>query len=187
MATAAKKAKSATKSRAGAKSRAAAKRTTTDPSQAVFEVAHARTPRRTDWGIYFTSDSPAAAGGGGGCFAWFGSEAALLRAITKHLVHFSPGPVSADAERVQARVAAIAADFEATPTGRTRTRTRLNRALRGFAVLRWWGDFASLAFGGRRFARDVRASFRDAEQGSSGPIGEAELDRFIEYLQMYGL
>lgn len=59
--------------------------------------------------------------------------------------------------------------------------TQINSEINEFAVIEWWGRFDELTRDNSKFAKDLRMHFRDGE--GDGPVSEAEMGEFKEFLQ----
>ena len=182
--------------------RADGKQMLEEEARAVFESAFDRKPRKSDWGFYSYGDGPAAAGGGVGGFWWFAARREMIDAVAKHHVYFSSGPVTKEPAVVAREVAVAIKAMGSSASGREAARNRVNRALKGFAQITWWGTFASLLDGQGAFEKGLRASFRgeaeeDDERGedhargkarpADRPIAAREMAAFREYLRTHGL
>ena len=55
-----------------------------EETQKALQAAYECLPPEHPWGYFHYLDGPPAAGGGVGCFAWFGSRDALLAFIGRH-------------------------------------------------------------------------------------------------------
>jgi hypothetical protein len=149
-------------------------------------------PQPDDWGLFAYSDAPPAAGGGAGLFHWFDTKAQLLDFVKRHLTFASPGHSDIDPGRVafEAERLIDAMGADPTPGLMEAARLDLNKTLRTFTQIEWWGSYEALLRGHHPYARVVRAWFRNAadQPGDAArrPIGEDEAAAFIASLQAYG-
>jgi hypothetical protein len=158
-----------------------------EATEGLAQEAHEYAPEAETWGFYGYSDGPADAGGGIGGFLWFASPAQMLDFITSYLPFWCPGPDHSNGREVSARVRDILACPAVTVT--EATRMQLNDALKGYAQLAWWGQFAELLSADIPFAREIRAWFwsNGGCKNSSGAVPGDQTRRFAERLQEYGL
>lgn len=158
-------------------------------AQIEAQKAAERMPNNDTWGFFSFGDGPPAAGGGVGGFLWFDDRAGMLDFIRRHLTYFSPGPTKSDPQTVNAAVVSLVREFESGNVGEMGTLSRLNAALKGYSQIKWWGTFGQLLTDRADFPKRVRLQFRsiDADEGDSGPVTEAEIREFLEFLTEYGL
>jgi hypothetical protein len=149
-------------------------------------------PRVGDWGLFAYSDALPTVGGGAGLFHWFETKAQLLDFVKRHLTFASPGHADIDPGRVAFEAEELVNAMGADPDAEQMEMTRLvlNRALRTFTQIEWWGSLDDLLDGDHPYAKRVRAWFRHAEDETDchpeQPIAIAELLDFLGSLQNYG-
>jgi hypothetical protein len=155
-------------------------------AQEVAQAAYERRPDSRSWGLYIFDEAPGGIGGGESVFLWFSSEAKQLDFIALDLTFYLPGSKSeASLERVLEDVGKIVSRFRKSEIEHETARLALNDALKGLSQIEWWGTRADLFSGDGKFARDVRAGFRQGEEGATppdGPISKGEVSDFLDHL-----
>jgi hypothetical protein len=147
------------------------------------------TPERSSWGLFSYTDAPMA--GYTGVFCWFKAQADLLDYVKRHLTFVAPGRSDIDPGRVvrdtQNLIDAMGSEpvldvFEAQ-------RLELNKILRTFSQVEWWGTFGDLLQGNHPYAKQVREWFRDDDDEdavAARPIDDDEIDDFRDAIEQYG-
>lgn len=142
------------------------------------------------WGLFSYGDAPAGIGGGVGCFIWLATKQEMLQFAAKVLPYSPPGPLGSDVCAVANEVNLIIDQLLDDQLDLEVGRETLNRTLRNFSQIEWWGTFADLCEGSHPYAKNViqyfRASFDDAGPGASPSIRTHELERFKEFLEDFG-
>jgi hypothetical protein len=164
-------------------------------SQEAETVAYAASclhPENGSWGIESYGDAPAGIGGGMGGFLWFESREELLDFVGRLLTFSSPGPCSVDHGRVAREAADIVNQVRSGALSMDEGMDHLNKALRRFSQLRWWGQLQDLLDGERHFEKEIRAWARsglagDDTEKDTSPIEPSELDHFVISLREYGI
>ena len=150
-----------------------------------------RVPTPSDWGFFAYGDAPPAIGGGAGAFLWFSDRSAMLDYVRRFMIFMLPGPMNADWAAVSDAVHAIVDAVERSEIQLETGMIRLNKALKSFSQLEWWGTFDLLLSSPDIYPRRVRARFRDSENEDSdeaaSPILSLERERFLEFIQTYGV
>lgn len=160
--------------------------------EAAMQAAQApqeQQPHSTSFGLYCYCDASAAIGGGIGAFMWFGDRAAMLSFLRNHLVFLWPGPSATDPRPVLAAVERIV-DALRDPAGDGDAIQQLNKTLRHFSQISWWGSASDLCTSDAAFPREVRAWFREStrdQEGIDEAIPDREREEFLSALQNYGL
>lgn len=147
-------------------------------------------PTRESWGIESYGDAPAGIGGGIGGFLWFADRKSALDFLGRLLVFLSPGPSNLDHGAVANEAAAIVERIANEGLTVDAGLDELNRALRSFSQVRWFGRFTELLEGDRPFEREIRVWARsDEDDGEpvSSPILAAELDDFHTTVREWGV
>ncbi len=158
------------------------------------ERAYELKSRRPCWGLFSYGDAPGGmAGSGVGIFQWFETKTAMLEYVGHHLTFSSAGPSDVDPGRVadEARTLVETVGPESNPEVLEATRLELNKILRDFSQVEWWGSFEDLLQGNHPYAKEVRVWFRDRsdkeEKAADRPIGESEVADFQAAIEEYGL
>jgi hypothetical protein len=152
------------------------------------QVAHERRPDAGSWAIWAYGDAPAAIGGGEPAFLWFASQTELLDYIATYLPFDPPGPYGTPMEPVLATVGGVVQRLKNGELKREPARLELNKALKRFSQIEWWGTRSDLFSEDSKFPRTVRAAFRgEYEETSSadGPITAKEEEDFLDFLETY--
>jgi hypothetical protein len=154
-------------------------------------AASEHTPTPETWGMYVYGDASPAIGGGVGVFLWFTNRAQMLDYVKRLLTFMSPGPASVDWGRVATNVRSIVRAVEEGHISLETGQIRLNKALKQFSQIQWWGNFDALLSGPDPFARELRTNFRDSDdtddEEAAAPIAEDEREEYMTFLQEYGI
>lgn len=133
-----------------------------------------------DWGLWFYDDIPSGQGGGVGSFAWFTTHEELLQFITEVLPFYNAGSSSIDPKIASIAVNKLIDQSSSAITMSEGFRVGLNQALSGLCQVEWLNTFADLMNGSNDLALQVRAKFRDDNDGSR--ILPSERSDFISFL-----
>ena len=158
-------------------------------AEAAGGTAAERVPDIESWGLFAYGDASGASGGGVGSFLWFQREEDLLNYTKSHIVFLSPGPSSSDPQEVEASVHITLDLVSSGQLDYESGRVMLNKALKHYSQIEWWGTMQSLCSDDSKFAGDVRAWFRSQRSvpnGSRHPVQNDEMLAFASSLQDYG-
>lgn len=164
----------------------------TEQAREVGWAAAAKSPGEKSWGFFSYGDAPGAIGGGVGQFQWYESREEMLEYVRRHLTFLMPGQSSIDPGRVAREVEETMANFSGKDEDLENLRLKLNKSLRTFSIISWWGTFPTLLQSDESFPASVRSWCREEmsnyeEEGTSEPIADEELDDFLTALHEYGM
>ena len=134
-----------------------------------------------DWGLWFYDDVPIGQGGGVGSFAWFTTRGELLQFVAEVLPFYNAGSSSTDPKIASSAVNKLIDQSSPAITMSEGFRVGLNQALSGLCQVEWLNTFADLMNGSSDLALQVRAKFRDDNDGSR--ILPSERSDFISFLE----
>jgi hypothetical protein len=171
---------------------------TDEEDQALTEKAHQAVSSAIDkvlnpevWGVEYYGDAPGGMGGGIPAFFWCDSREEMLDFVATHLTFVWAGPTSVDAGRVSRSAAAVVAKINDDSSSLSNGMLELNKVLKDFSQIRWWGQFQDLLTGDSAFEKKVRAWYREADVDDEGadslPISADEIDQFIKALEEWGI
>ena len=158
---------------------------TQDEWDETFSRPHELDPTQECWGLFAYWDAPPpVCGSGMGSFHWFRTEGELVAFIRDYTAWWNPAPSSMEPEGIAAEVQAIV-DTESGDLSKMTERP--NDFMRNMWCIVWHGQFVELCEGTGEFPVRVSTSFYDdEEEPEAGVISQEDVDKFTEYLQMYG-
>ena len=158
-------------------------------AQAEWENVMETTPDDKSQGFYSYGDAPAGIGGGMGCFAWFEDREAMLNFIEDVLPFNPPGPCTKDHLATQKAVKEATQVHRKGESTLEELRQNLNKVLRSYSQIEWFGSFLELKAGKAEFATSLIQRFRDDDEESAevSPIGPDEQQEFIDFLGECGI
>lgn len=149
--------------------------------------ANARTPKKSDRGLFAYGDASPGLDCGMGAFLWFTSEKALVRFLRDHITFFSPGPSGRDRPKTAKRVEATVDRFRAAGKPAKAMKRHLNPMLKGHVQIEWIGTLDDLLDGNTPYTRTLRRTFRgEKTREAAKPITPREQKDFIAFLSTYG-
>src|SRR6266545_4513996 len=145
-------------------------------------MAHERLPESGTWGFFAYDDATPASGGGCGGFLWFNARREMIQFIEVYLPFWSSRPCGSNPCEVAAELRDMLRDLSAPRGNPEQVRELLNRALKGYAQIVWWGQFKELLSAEAGFPRELRGWFRSAQTPNScdTPITSDERERFTQ-------
>lgn len=156
-------------------------------AQLVGERALTHTPTEDAWGIESYGDAPGGIGGGEGAFLWFDTQGELLDFTGRLLPFFAPGSGPLGPIEVAQKSASIIEQVQNGELSMDEAMGPLNRALRNFSQIRWWGQLKELLSGDREFENMIRSRFRyglSESDGDTSPIPGNQLNDFIDFIMI---
>ncbi|MGS2742581.1 hypothetical protein ACU6TU_03160 [Halomonas sp. LS-001] len=159
-----------------------------EQTQQQLEHHHGITPTDKSWGLYFAGDDSPAMGGGVGAFYWFGSKDEMLRFIVQVLPFNPPGPAHDNPLAKQHQVSVISEAIRMNAISDEQGIIQLNKALKGFSCIEWWGTLEMLTTGQDNFAKRVVSAFEMQEDRPlSLPLRGSQRSAWLAFLSEYGL
>lgn len=145
-------------------------------------------PVPRSWLFFSYGDASPAIGGGVGAFHWFKTRRGMLDYVSNWLAFENPGPSSSDPEKVLVRVKKVLAGSKGSAALES-TRKKLNKALKGYSQIQWWGTFSQLCSGNETFPSQVRGAFFRSDESlpKAAPVPTVQRKEFISFLSEYGL
>ncbi|WP_404296465.1 hypothetical protein [Halomonas sp.] len=159
-----------------------------EQAQEALEECTAFPPEESDWGLFSYGDAPAGIGGGVGVFCWFATRDEMLDHIVEVLPFCPPGPCTSDPFQQQQAVRELITSLHQGKLQDDIAIVEINKVLRSFSQIEWWGTYDELIQGSSAFAQRVHAHYQE-QHGSPLPkplVGEARQE-WLEFLGMYGL
>jgi hypothetical protein len=151
-------------------------------------------PTPTSYGLFSSDDTPLPMANIG-FFMWFEGEAAMLHFVRDHLPYINGDQDPSKILRVIDDLDRIITCYQAAEINREAARASLNKVLRGYTDIEWWGNLQDLATGDSSFVRKLRSEFWmeeletdevPASDELEAPVGENRLQDFVESIREYG-
>ena len=150
------------------------------------------------WGFFSYRDAPGAIGGGVGAFVWFATRNEALDFIAEVLPFSPPGSSTADWDAVATDTRQIVDKMKAGTLDDSDGVAALNKSLRTFSQISFFGHEQSILIGDGKFPRSLRAQYLNErasddaakydEDGETDvpAISSADQDDFQSWMGSYG-
>jgi hypothetical protein len=161
-----------------------------EAAQEAASEANAFEPSAGSYGIFSFDDGPGYAGGGMGTFIWFPNRSAMLAFVRDHLAFFGAGGHEA-VEALDAKVGRVVTKLQAGETDDRKAIRAINRILKGFEKIEWWGSFSELCKADKTFPRKIRRWYQEDNEDAGvkkphDPIPKDQIDGFRDAIKEYG-